>query len=61
MTFTEFLQIIAGGIGSLGFACLFNIRGKRLIMATVGGVLSWFLFIILHPAAVRCVPAIYIP
>lgn len=48
MTFTEFLQIIAGGVGSLGFGFLFNIRGKRLMMATVGGLLSWFLFIILH-------------
>lgn len=46
MTFTEFLQILAGGIGSLGFACLFNIRGKRLVVATLGGVLSWFLFVI---------------
>ena len=46
MTLTEFLQILAGGVGSLGFACLFNIRGKRLVVATLGGVLSWFLFVI---------------
>lgn len=48
MTFTEFLQILAGGVGSLGFACLFNIRGKRLAVATIGGIVSWFAFIILH-------------
>ena len=46
MTMTQFIQIIAGGIGSFGFACLFNIRGKRLAVATCGGVLSWFLFVI---------------
>ena len=46
MTWTELLQILAGGVGSLGFACLFNIRGKRLAVATLGGVLSWFLFVI---------------
>ena len=47
MTMTQFIQIIAGGIGSFGFACLFHIRGKRLLVATLGGVLSWFLFVIL--------------
>ena len=47
MTWTQLIQIIAGGIGSFGFACLFNIRGKRLLVATLGGVLAWFLFVIL--------------
>lgn len=46
MTITQFIQILAGGVGSFGFACLFNIRGKRLLVATLGGVLSWFLFVI---------------
>lgn len=46
MTHTEIVQIIAGGIGSLGFAVLFNIRGKRLIAAAFGGFLSWLLFVI---------------
>ena len=46
MTWTELLQILVGGVGSMGFACLFNIRGKRLLVATLGGLLSWFLFVI---------------
>lgn len=50
MTGTEILQIITGFIGSLGFGILFNIRGKRLIVASLGGLLSWFLFIILNKA-----------
>ena len=43
----EFLQIIMGFIGSLGFAVLFNIRSKRLCFAALGGLLSWGLFVLL--------------
>lgn len=48
MTNNEFLQIIAGFIGSLGFAILYNIRGKRLLFAALGGLFSWGLFIIFN-------------
>ena len=37
----EFIQLMAALFGSLGFAALFNIRGKKLIFATIGGFLSW--------------------
>lgn len=47
MTAFEFLQIITGFLGSFGFAILFNIRGKRLVWATLGGFLSWALFVLL--------------
>ncbi len=47
MTNTEILQVITGCIGSLGFAVLFNVRGKRLILAALGGLLSWLLLILL--------------
>ena len=47
MTQPEMIQILAGFIGSVGFAILFNIRGKRLVAAAMGGLLSWFLFVIL--------------
>lgn len=43
---TEIIQIITGFIGSLGFSVLFNIRGKRLIMAAIGGLLSWTMFLV---------------
>ena len=46
MTKTDIIQILAGFVGSFGFACLFNIRGKRLIAAAVGGLLSWLLFVL---------------
>ena len=47
MSRVEILQIITGCIGTLGFAVLFNIKGKRLLMATLGGLLSWTLFVLL--------------
>ena len=47
MTKTEIIQILAGFVGSIGFAILFNIRGKRLFAAAVGGLLSWLLFVVL--------------
>ena len=47
MTGSELIQIAAGLIGSLCFGILFNMRGKRLIAAAVGGLLSWGLFVVL--------------
>jgi uncharacterized membrane protein YjjB (DUF3815 family) len=47
MTQFEILQIITGFLGSLAFAILFNIRGTRLIGASIGGFLSWALFVLL--------------
>ena len=47
MTSSELIQIAAGLIGSLCFGILFNMRGKRLIAAAVGGLLSWGLFVVL--------------
>ena len=47
MTFNEVLQILTGSIGSFGFALLFNVRGKRVLVATLGGLLSWLIFLLL--------------
>ncbi len=47
MTSTELLQVLTGCLGSLGFAILFNVRGKRLWFAALGGLLSWLLYLIL--------------
>lgn len=46
ITSFEILQVITGCIGSLGFGILFNIRGKRLLFAALGGFLAWALFVI---------------
>ncbi len=42
----EFLQVITGAVGTLGFAFLFNIRGKKLISVAIGGLLSWTLHLL---------------
>ena len=34
----EIIQLAAATAGSLGFAALFNIRGKKLVFATLPGV-----------------------
>ena len=47
MTVNQLVQIISGGIGTLAFCVLFNIRGKRMFATTVGGFLSWFIFVVL--------------
>ena len=47
MTQTEIIQILTGFVGSVGFAVLFNVRRKRLVAATIGGLLSWLLFVVL--------------
>ena len=42
----ELIQIITGTIGSLGFGILFNIRQERLAAATIGGFLSWSIYLL---------------
>ncbi len=48
MTQTEIIQILAAFVGSLGFALLFNIRGWRLVASSLGGLLAWFLFVVIN-------------
>ncbi len=48
MNQTEILQILTGLIGATGFAILYNIRGKRLAFAALGGGLSWLFYLLLH-------------
>ena len=43
------IQILMAGLGTLGFNILFNIRGKKLVLATLGGVISWSTFLALGP------------
>lgn len=42
----EFIQLIAATAGSAGFAALFNIRGKKLIYASIGGLISWGVYLL---------------
>lgn len=47
MTEYEIVQIITGFLGAFGFSILFHIRGKRLVMSALGGLLSWTAFVLL--------------
>lgn len=43
------LQILMGWLGSLGFSLLFNVRGMKLVLASLGGALSWTLCLLVEP------------
>lgn len=43
------VQILMGTLGTLGFNILFNIRGRKLLLATLGGLISWSVFLALGP------------
>lgn len=40
------LQLLTALIGSLGFALLFNVRGRRLVPAALGGLLTWGVYLL---------------
>lgn len=42
----KIIQILAAGVGSFGFALLFNIRGKDLFWASLAGLLDWAVYIL---------------
>ncbi len=41
------IQLAAAFAGSLGFAMLFNIRGKKLLVSSFGGMLAWAVYLML--------------
>ena len=45
----DLIQIFTGFLGSLGFSILFHIRGKHLLVASLGGLMSWTVFLLLAP------------
>ena len=44
-----FVQILMGTIGTFGFNILFHIRGRKLWLSTLGGLISWAVFLALEP------------
>lgn len=40
------LQIFCGALGTLGFALFFFVRPKHLLLATLGGALSWLIYLL---------------
>lgn len=39
------IQLAAAVLGSFGFAVLFNVRGRKLIFATIGGGWAWAVYL----------------
>ncbi len=46
---TSLLQIGMSFLGSLGFSLLYHIRGKKLLLAALGGGISWAIYLALAP------------
>ena len=42
------LQLITAFLGSLGFAILFGIRSRYLLLAALGGMVSWAVYLGVH-------------
>lgn len=40
------MQLAAAWLGSLGFAMLFNVRGRKLFYASLGGLLAWATYLL---------------
>lgn len=49
MDLNDLIQIFTGFLGSFGFSVLFNIRGRKLWVASLGGLISWTIFLLLEP------------
>ena len=43
------IQVISALIGSVGFALFFNMKGKQLVAAGIGGALTWTVYLIVQP------------
>ena len=35
------ISVLAAGVGTFGFGILYHIRGKKLLLATLAGILGW--------------------
>ena len=40
------LQTVTAAIGTAGFAVLFNVRGKKLVLLTLGGAIGWVVYLL---------------
>lgn len=43
---TQLIQIITAFVGSVGFAILYNIKGKKLLVCGLGGAFSWSIYLL---------------
>ncbi|WP_026887810.1 threonine/serine exporter family protein [Clostridium beijerinckii] len=53
-------QIAISFLASLGFGIIFNIKGKNLIFASIGGAISWFSYLYLKENNVGDILSLFI-
>ena len=46
---SKLIQILMATTGSVAFNIMFNIHGRKLIFASLGGAISWIVFLLLEP------------
>ena len=44
----DLIQTMAGTVGAVGFAMLFNVHGKKLLLIALGSLISWCCFLLLR-------------
>lgn len=54
------IQIVISFLASFGFGIIFNIKGKHLIFASIGGALSWFSYLYLKENNISDVLSLFI-
>lgn len=42
------IQLLMAYLGSLGFGILYNLRGRRLLFASLGGLLAWAVYLLVN-------------
>jgi len=42
------IQLLMAYLGSLGFGILYNHRGKKLVLASLGGLLAWAVYLLVN-------------
>lgn len=42
----DWIQLISSFFGSVGFALMFNLRGKKVLWTAFGGFLAWFVYLL---------------
>jgi uncharacterized membrane protein YjjB (DUF3815 family) len=53
-------QVIVSLVASFGFGIIFNIKGKKLIFAAIGGGLSWFFYLYLMQNGMSTILSLFI-
>lgn len=49
MTQQDLIQLITGTLGSFGFSILYNLRGRKLLIASLGGLIAWSVYLVFRP------------